>query len=242
VVKEIHWLQGDVKAITNEEIIYQASQILIALPLGVLQAPGAAKGAIAFYPAISEQKKAIQAMGFGAVIKILLEFDSIFWEDKFTEELAGKSLSNMGYLFSDEEIPTWWTQAPQHSSILTGWIGGPAAANKKDMSDEEILKQSLQSLSTIFNRRPEELMDKLLAFNIANWTSEEFTRGSYAYDTVASPASRKLLNIPINDTLFFAGDYLYGGPIMGTVEAALTSGKRTAEKIIEHSVKSLKRF
>jgi monoamine oxidase len=116
---------------------------------------------------------------------------------------------------------------------LTGWIGGPGAAKKQNTTDEEILKESLQSLGNIFNRNPGELKDKLLAYKIVNWTAEPFTCGSYAYDTIASPVSRKVLNTPISDTLFFAGDYLYDGPIMGTVEAALTSGKEVAKKMIK---------
>jgi monoamine oxidase len=233
VVKEIHWQSGNVKVVTVKGSFYEARQVLIALPLGVLQTANAEKGAVVFHPPVAEQSKAIQAMGFGAVIKILLEFDSLFWEDKFAEELAGKSLKNMGYLFSDEEIPTWWTQAPKLSAVLTGWIGGPDAAKKQNTTDEEILKESLQSLGNIFNRNPGELKDKLLAYKIVNWTAEPFTHGSYAYDTIASPVSRKVLNTPVSDTLFFAGDYLYEGPIMGTVEAALTSGKEMAEKMIK---------
>ncbi len=68
--------------------------------------------------------------------------------------------------------------------------------------------------------------------------------GSYAYDTIASPVSREVLNRPVENTLFFAGDYLYSGHAMGTVEAALTSGKLTAENILmlskeEMTVKSV---
>lgn len=233
VVKEVHWSNDGIKAITSEGMCYEARQILIALPLGVLQAHSDEKGSIVFYPDIPEQKKAIDAMGFGAVIKILLEFDSIFWEDQCTTELAGKSLRNMGYLFSDEEIPTWWTQSPQHSPVLTGWLGGPEAASKKNLPDEVILQQALQSLGKIFKRNPDELKNSLLAFTIVNWTAEPFTCGSYSFDTVASEKSRKLLNEPVNNTLFFSGDYLYDGPAMGTVEAALTSGKKTAESILK---------
>ncbi len=234
-VKEVHWQAGKVTAVTAGDITYEADQMIIALPLGVLQAEGNEKGAIAFHPAITEQSTAINAMGFGAVIKILLEFSEVFWTDKLSEQLADKSLRNMGYLFSDETIPTWWTQVPQHSKVLTGWIGGPPAAEKKNAAESEMLRLSLQSLGNIFNRDPEELKDKLIAFNIINWTAEPFTRGSYSYDTVAAPESRKILNVPLENTLFFTGEYLYEGPAMGTVEAALTSGSEVAERIIQGS-------
>jgi monoamine oxidase len=232
VVKNINWLPGKVKVITSEGKVYEAAQTLVALPVGVLQAEKGAKGAVAFHPQIPGHIKAINAIGFGAIIKILLEFKESFWEDKITEKLAGKSLKNMGFVISDEEIPTWCTQMPQHSPVLTGWLGGPAAAVKKDVLDEEILQQSLRSLSNIFKRDIEELKNKLVAHYIMNWTNEPFTRGSYVYDTVESASARKILNNSIENTLFFAGEYLYEGPVMGTVEAALTSGGETAKKMI----------
>jgi len=231
IVKEIHWQVGKVKAIISDGTEYEATQILIALPLGVLQADKNEEGAITFVPDIIEQNKAINAMGFGSIIKILLEFDEPFWEDQATEELAGASLKDMGFVLSNEAIPTWWTQAPQHSSILTGWLGGLPAAEKKDTPADEILQFSLQSIGDIFKRNPDELKDKLIAFDIVNWTADPFTLGSYAYDTVEAPQSRKVLNEPVENTIFFAGEYLYEGPAMGTVEAALTSGLKTAEKL-----------
>ncbi len=231
IVKEIRWQPGRAKAITSEGAEYEASQILIALPLGVLQADKNEQGAITFIPEIKKQQEAINAMGFGSIIKVLLEFDEPFWEDKVTEHLAGASLKDMGFVLSNEAIPTWWTQVPQHSPVLTGWLGGLPAAEKKGASDEEILQLSLQSIADIFKRDISELKDKLVAFNIANWTADPFTRGSYAYDTIEAPEACKVLNEPIEDTIFFAGEYLYEGPAMGTVEAALTSGLDAAEKL-----------
>jgi monoamine oxidase len=232
IVKEIYWQPGKVKVITDGGTEYEAEQVLIALPLGVLQADKNEKGAVNFTPEIVQHSKAVGLMGYGAIIKILLGFDEPFWEDKATEKLAGKSLKNMGFVLSDEVIPTWWTQMPQHSPVLTGWLGGPAAAEKKNTPAEEILQQSLQSVSNIFKRSVDELKDKLVAYDIVNWTTDPFTRGSYAYDTVEAPASRKVLNESIDNTIFFAGEYLYEGAAMGTVEAALTSGLEVAKKII----------
>ena len=111
VVKQINWQPGKVSAITEDGMSYEAEKVLIALPLGVLQAGKNEKAAIAFNPPIPKYIEAANKIGFGAVIKILLEFDAPFWEDKQTEALAGKSLKNMGFLLSDEEIPALWTQA-----------------------------------------------------------------------------------------------------------------------------------
>ncbi len=227
IVKQIDWKAGDVKVITGTGVLYSAEKLVIALPLGVLQADKKERAAVAFHPAIQEQSRAINDIGFGAIVKILLEFDAPFWEGH------DYNLKDMAFLFSNEEIPTWWTQAPHHSPLLTGWLGGPPAADKKDMTDEELLQIALNSLSHIFKLEMDELKTRLSAWNIINWTADPFTLGSYSYDTVPSHRAKAVLNKPVENTLFFAGEYLYEGAAMGTVEAALSSGESVVRMILD---------
>ena len=233
VVNNVLWHNNTVTVSTTNGSIYSASKVIVALPLGVLQATEGAEETTLFNPPVQEQLNAINNIGFGAVIKILLEFDAIFWESDALTKQLGANLATMGFLFTDEVIPTFWTQAPAHSPLLTGWLGGPPAHQVKDASPEAILQQALTSLSNVFKIAPDLLKQKLVAWHVANWTAEPYTRGSYAYDTVASLQARKLLQQPVEDTLYFAGEYLYDGPAMGTVEAALTSGRNVAEKILK---------
>lgn len=231
VVRTVHWQRGYVRVTTADGTAYNANKLVIALPLGVLQAKQHEQGTLIFEPPVKEHSEVIRQMGFGAIIKFLLQFDSPFWEQPGTKDRIGRDMQEMAFIISDEEIPTWWTQHPQPSALLTGWLGGPPAEVKKDCTAEELLRQALQSLSNIFKLDIEHLQTKLIAWNIANWTVDPFTRGSYVYDTIETPKARKLLVEPIDDTLFFAGEYLYDGPAMGTVEAALTSGVDAAERI-----------
>jgi monoamine oxidase len=224
IVKQIEWQQGKVRITTDIAIVYEARQALIALPLGVLQAHSNKKASLIFKPEIPAYSTAIAAMGFGAVIKVLLEFDEAFWINEQTKD--------MGYLFSEQEIPTWWTQHPQYTNVLTGWLGGPDAAAKIHTPDEHLLAQSMQSLANIFNYDVDKLKEKLLSWQIVNWTADQFTLGSYAYDTIAANEARKIICQPVQDTIFFAGEYLYEGTAMGTVEAALTTGLRMAERVL----------
>lgn len=234
-VKAIHWEHGKAEAITADGSAYQADKVIIALPLGVMKAGRDEEGAVSFSPAIPKYTRAIQQMGFGAIIKVLLEFKEAFWENEETARLAGNSLKEMGFLLSDEAVPTWWTQFPERSALLTGWLGGPNAEKKKEVSNEELLQDGIQSLANIFKRSVDDLKADLIAWNVVNWTAEPYTRGSYAYDTIEAPAARVILNTPVNNTLYFAGEYLYDGPAMGTVEAALTSGLETGKHILKAS-------
>ncbi|AMR33731.1 hypothetical protein A0256_20990 [Mucilaginibacter sp. PAMC 26640] len=229
---QIQWAPDEVTVTTIDGTRYKAEQLLIAMPLGVLKADPGEQGAVRFDPPIPAQSEAIQQMGFGAVIKILFEFSEPFWLDGKTAGLAGRNFDEMGYLFSSEEIPTWWTQVPETSNVLTGWIGGPAAAEKTNTSDEDLASQGLQSLANIFSRDVEELKTKLIARRIMNWTADPYTRGSYAYDTVAASAARQILNTPVEGTIYFCGEYLYDGTAMGTVEAALSSAVDVVKKIL----------
>jgi monoamine oxidase len=224
----VEWAKGSVKVTIKGGAVYEAEKLVVALPLGVLQA-----GGIVFNPSIPHYAKAFHEIGFGAVIKILLEFDTPFWEDNAITGLTGAGLSAMGFLFANEAIPTFWTQAPARSPLLTGWLGGPPANGLKDATDDAVLETTFASLGAIFNMAPTALKSRLVAWQVANWTAEPFTRGSYAYDKVESAQARALLKQPIAGTVFFAGEYLYSGAAVGTVEAALTSGKNTAGAVLE---------
>ncbi|RKR84969.1 monoamine oxidase [Mucilaginibacter gracilis] len=228
IVKQLHWQPGQVVAVADDGREFKAQKVIIALPLGVLQAHKQQPAAITFVPPIPKQEQAIQQMGMGAVIKLLLQFDEVFWERQALKKGADHDIKNMSYLFSGEAIPTWWTQTPHPTSMLTGWLGGPPAAELKDATDDYILELGLLSLSNIYDVPLTQLRQKLQAYQVMNWLAQPFTMGSYSYATTATGAARELLLQPEAQTIYFAGEALYDGPEMGTVEAALASGKHAA--------------
>jgi monoamine oxidase len=68
-------------------------------------------------------------------------FKERFWE----------SNARFAFVISfDEGIPTWWTQEPLTSNVLTGWAGGPAGEKLVNLSHEELLDRAIESLSRIF--------------------------------------------------------------------------------------------
>jgi monoamine oxidase len=166
---------------------------------------------------------AAKKIGFGSVVKVLLQFKENFWE---------KKRSHFGFVFSHEKIPAWWTQPPEDYCLLTGWAGGPQASELENLDDETILQLSLQSLSNIFEKPLTELKQLLTVSYVANWRKDPFSKGAYSFDTLETKKAREVLNTPIGKILFFAGEALYEGASPGTVEAALVNGKQVAEKII----------
>lgn len=219
VVREIIWSKGEVTVLTAGGEKYSGSKVIITVPLGILQLSPDEEAAIRFSPSLPDKMNAIQEMGFGAVLKVLLQFRNAFWVDA-------------GFIFSAATVPTWWTQLPQRNALLTGWLGGPGALQFLHTGEEAILQEALNSLTAIFAISKDLLNGQLAGWHIANWTTDPFTRGSYSYATLQSPAAIKELNTPVANTLFFAGEALYTGPVYGTVEAALESGVNAAGKIL----------
>lgn len=223
-VTEITWQPGMVTALSGDQS-FSAKKLLITVSIGVLQSE-----AIAFSPAIPQTTEAAKKLGFGPVIKTILEFDDPFWKNK--EFTQGKNLDKLSFIFSDAVIPTWWSYYPKKSAMLTGWSGGPNAEKIKDLTNEQILDTALQSLTDIFEITMPLIRKKLKAWHVANWVKDAYTCGGYSYEVVDGSRFKRLLTEPIENTIFFAGEGLFEGPEIGTVEAALQTGRETAHRMI----------
>jgi monoamine oxidase len=234
-VKEIRWQQNAVTAITADGREYKAGKVVLTVPVGVWQANDISKGTVQFSPALPEQMAAFGKIGMGAIIKFMMQFKTQFWSEKEMREHTGQKLDDMMFIFSDQQVPTWWTQYPVKSALLTGWLGGPKAAALQHATDDELLELALQSLANIFNVKPEYLKERLGAAHVANWTAIPYTCGSYSYVTTETIAAIHFLKKPVEDTIWFSGEGLYEGNDIGTVEAALASGRQVAEAIIGQS-------
>ena len=81
-VKQVDYSGARVDVLTNRGS-FQASHVLVTVPLGVLQA-----GRIAFNPSLPKAKRdAIRKTRMGVFNKIFLKFDSVFWDQD--DELIG---------------------------------------------------------------------------------------------------------------------------------------------------------
>ncbi len=231
IVKEINWQQGNVDIITDNHQRYTAKKIIITIPLGVLCDDRRGKASINFFPSLADKENLFKALGYGGVIKILLLFSHAFWKE--LKPADGKDLKEMGWLFSGEAIPTWWTQAPDESALLTGWLAGPKAEAFRDADDSTILHKAMESLCRIFNIGRPELAEKLAFSKVVNWVADPFSLGAYSYATPQTREAVRQLNMPVENTIFFAGEALYEGPEIGTVEAALANGLQVTKLVLD---------
>ncbi len=213
--------RGDMACVRCTEELLAAERVITALPLGVLQKNESLMGSS---PSSAGYKSAIQTLGFGDLIKIVLRFSEPFWARQYPD---------LGFLLSSAVVPTWWTQAPGKEPVFTGWLSGRQAHTRAQMSDVQILQLALDSLANIFSIKASAIGELLIDSHVVNWSADPFTLGSYAYATVGSETARAVLHSPLEGRICFAGEYMYAGPAMGTVEAALWSGRQCALSVLE---------
>ncbi|HYO22995.1 MAG TPA: NAD(P)/FAD-dependent oxidoreductase, partial [Flavisolibacter sp.] len=206
IVKEIHWEKGKAEAITADNIRFTAAKLLLTIPLGVWQAAPESPAALTFFPALSRKKEAAQKMGYGTVIKYQFQFSEPFWEKD-----TPNKMKDAGFILSDAEVPTWWTQNPRNNGLLTGWLAGPKAGAWKEAQESVLLQKGLESLAYIFGISADQLSEKITAHQISNWANNPFACGAYSYATLDTGWAKQVLLEPVEHTLFFAGEALYEG-------------------------------
>jgi monoamine oxidase len=246
VVNEINWSRGDVEVIAHSSaglapLSFRAERAVITLPLGVLQAPTGAPGAVRFNPELKEKQEAVGKLAMGVVMKLVLRFRERFWERSVfqTQPLGGRlpllggRLPPLGFLHSrDEYFPTWWTSLPVRAPILTAWAGGPAAERLALRSEEFVVGRALDSLSRLFGLERERLAELLVTWYTRDWQADPYARGAYSYIPVGGLDAPRLLAEPVEDTLFFAGEATDLDGQNGTVHGAMASGRRASGEII----------
>jgi monoamine oxidase len=217
-VTEVRWQAGSVGVRTTGDQRFIAERLIMTVSLGVLRE-------IVFVPSVPGVKRAAAAIGYGSVIKILLEFRTPFWREL---RPGAQTL----FILSEQPVPVWWTQAEEGSTLLTGWLTGENMRRFQALDPQDRLERCLSSLAAIFSRDIALLREQLAASRIFDWLEQPYVHGGYSFDTVATPACRQLLRKPVAETLYFAGEAIYEGSVPGTVEAAFHSGLEVAEKII----------
>jgi monoamine oxidase len=228
LVREVRWTKGSAEIrgeFLGQPFTTRAPKVIVTLPLGVLQAPEGAEGAVRFTPALQKQK-ALEGLASGPVLKVALRFRTPFWET-----IDNGRYYNASFFHSpDSPIPTFWTSRPLRASLLNAWVGGPKAARLEPTPTSSIVKEALAALERMFGPQPEGM--ELEAAFTHQWSQDPFARGAYSYVTVGGSEARRELAAPVDNTLFFAGEATDWEGEAATVTGALHSGARVAEEVL----------
>jgi monoamine oxidase len=242
VVQRVDWRVGSVQVMARTaggSSLLQAEKVLVTLPLSLLQAAPGQGGAIEFSPQLPREKsEALQTMAMGRIIRVILRFRDRFWEDIKPTAGARKNLSGMAFLFSQNEwFPTWWTTMPQKSPVIVGWAPFKCAERLSGQSESFITERALQALSDLLGPTRGELQDLLERAYVHDWQSDPFSLGAYSYGKVGADGAQQAIAAPLQNTLFFAGEATDTTGHNGTVHAAIASGYRAANEILQSAAR-----
>jgi monoamine oxidase len=228
-VHAVHWSKGLVEVegtFMGEPFRVSARRAIITLPLGVLQQPADARGAVRFSPALAEKRQALQDLSSGPVIKLMLRFRSAFWEE------LDKGFAQAAFFHvPSDAFQTFWTQLPLRAPLLNAWAGGPRALRLSSGAPADMVGSAIATLQSMFGKVC-DVAGELECSYYHDWQQDPFARGAYSYVNVAGDAARGLLAAPIANTLFFAGEATDTEGETATVAGALQSGTRAAREVL----------
>lgn len=216
VAKVIHW-DGAGVVVETQNHHWRGDQVLLTVPLGVLQA-----GTLRFVPDLpSDKQMAIAKLGMGVLNKCYLRFAKAFWPPEYDW---------LEYIAPQFGQWTEWvsflrlTQQP----ILLGFTAGDYGRSLEAKSAVAIVDEALQTLKTLFGTRLPQLLD----YQLTRWASDPYAQGAYSYYAVGSqPALRDTLAAPLQRQLFFAGEATTRD-YFATAHGAYLSGLRAAKEML----------
>ncbi|MGA8541912.1 MAG: NAD(P)/FAD-dependent oxidoreductase [Terriglobales bacterium] len=231
-VDSIDWTAGRIELTVRRGAEFSkltAKRVLVTLPLGVLKA-----GAVRFSPALPRKKlEALEKLEMGKVMRVTFCFRSRFWETISPFQGNPKTLSEMSFLFSQDDFyPTWWTKMPEQVPIITGWAPFRYAERLSGMSRSLVIEHGLKTLSSLLNVGLEKLESLLDDAYFHDWQNDPFSCGAYSYGAVGSDGAHEALASPIDNMLFFAGEATDTTGHNGTVHGAIASGRRAVAEIL----------
>jgi monoamine oxidase len=167
---------------------------------------------IAFDPPLpSWKQEAIDHLSMGYFNKLVLVFPKLFWDENIdtfgfvnapnseeSDPRAYAAVRGKFYLF-------WNMYAVTQEPILVSFISGKAAELCELQTDEEIARDAMDVLKSIFHEKkriPEPI--KIL---VSRWNQEPFAMGSYSsISTSGSGEDYDLMGKSVFNKLFWAGE------------------------------------
>ncbi len=208
---------GPTVTVTTERESFTGDQVIVTLPLGVLQAD-----AVAFSPELPAAKqRAIDSLQMGVLDKVFLRFPRVFWD-------PAKDWIEYIPDGSDEWVEWVSFARPTGQPILLGFTAADFARRMEAQSDAQIVASAMTTLRTIYG--PD--IPEPTGTQITRWAADPFALGSYSFNSLgAHPRMRDALAAPMSDRIFFAGEATER-KYFGTVHGGYLSGVRAAKEVL----------
>lgn len=220
IVEEVVWEKNRVivrGAIKEEDIPFEfnAEKVINTVSVGVLKN-------LFISPMPDILTHFLDQIEMGQVVKMIGEFHPTFFY----------AFENHSFPFvasPDLNFSAWWSSTPLHLPIVTAWSGGARARKLTEMSEDKRRETFIEELALLSALTPEEVKGQVINIHHHSWNEDPSFLGAYSYPRVNYRGMTNLAN-NFEDTLFLAGEAFHE-EMSGTVEGALVSGKKVAERV-----------
>ncbi len=221
VVSAVSWERRRVVVRTSAGEELTGPQLIVTVPLAVLKA-----GAIGFSPRLPEKEDAIGRLEMGDAERVSLCLASDAW-------VAPDRFPPGGFLLTGEPpFPVWWVSRPPPFPVVTGWAGGRNARALGQLGGAARVDAAVAALAAALGADAGRLRQDLRGGFCHDWLADPFARGAYSYAGVGGSDAGTELAVPIEGTLFFAGEATESDGQNGTVHGAIASGHRAARQLL----------
>jgi monoamine oxidase len=228
IARKVAWQRGavavDASDASGAACTIRARALVVTLPVGVLRHEGD-ETAVVFEPALPAAKReALAKIEMGRVVKVVLWFRSRFWE-----QVRDGRYREAGFFRTTEDrpFPVYWTQFPARSQLIVAWAGGPQAIALDGISQPALVERARSDFGALLGE-PALARTEFEGGTLHDWDHDEYARGAYSYVAVDGGNARSMLAVPVDATLFFAGEATSNDGQGGTVNGALETGERAA--------------
>ena len=153
--------------------------------------------------------------------------------------LAARSTSQAPRYGRSDSSTIWLRQLHDLVDNVAGEIAGdyrmgavPPCRTIAGQSESFITDKALEALSRLFTLSKKDLEAQLEAACWHDWQKDPFALGAYSYVNVGGDGAQETLAMPIEDSLFFAGEATDFSGHHGTVHGAIASGARAVKEIL----------
>jgi monoamine oxidase len=213
-VDRVTWNASGARVTTAAGSTLETRKIVITVPLAQLQ-----QRAIRFEPPLTPEKQnAINRLGAGHIVKIILKFDDPFWP------------ASMECFATDKHTGFWWRPGwnrPDEASVLTAYAGAALADRLVRLGNEAAIQIALGDLNRLFG---DPVKAKYIGGMVLNWQAEPYIEMAYSFCPVGAAGLRRVLSYPVEGVLFFAGEAT-SVERNATVHGAIESGRRAAKEV-----------
>lgn len=209
-----------IKVSTRDGRTFEADQIIVTLPLGVLKKQG-----LRFWPELpSWKKEAIARVGYGTFSKVFITYARSFWPEtaSWLESVRGK-LPHIASFFNLQKFGG--------GTALVGLASGRSSDHLQGLPAAEVKSWAEESLALVSHDLP-----PATEIYRTTWSQDPWAEGAYSFPAVnESRTDRDLIGASVGAKLHFAGEACQAD-FYGTVHAAWISGQRVAERILNPPV------